>query len=86
MDKIIDICHRSGAQVSAALLLNRAPCSRNAYAQAVHPGYGFLSENAKFAETLAKDGLVFIGPPSSAIVSMGSKRCVKGCSPCLRGC
>jgi biotin carboxylase len=36
--------------------------------------YGFLSENAKFAEQLAAEGIVFIGPPSSAIVSMGSKR------------
>ncbi|KAF8324076.1 hypothetical protein DL93DRAFT_2162163 [Clavulina sp. PMI_390] len=42
-------------------------------AQAIHPGYGFLSENAKFAELLAKEGIVFIGPPTSAIVSMGSK-------------
>ena len=40
----------------------------------MHPGYGFLSENAKFAEQLAKEGIVFIGPPASAIVSMGSKR------------
>lgn len=38
--------------------------------------YGFLSENAKFAERLAEEGIVFIGPPSSAIVSMGSKRSV----------
>ena len=45
--------------------------------KAVHPGYGFLSENAKFSELLAKEGIVFIGPPASAIVSMGSKRYVK---------
>lgn len=38
--------------------------------------YGFLSENAKFAELLAKEGIVFIGPPTSAIISMGSKRYV----------
>ncbi|KAG8219365.1 hypothetical protein J3R82DRAFT_282 [Butyriboletus roseoflavus] len=42
-------------------------------AQAVHPGYGFLSENAKFSEWLAEEGIVFIGPPSCAIISMGSK-------------
>ncbi|KAF8346852.1 3-methylcrotonyl-CoA carboxylase [Amanita rubescens] len=54
MDRIIEVCHRSGAQ-------------------AVHPGYGFLSENAAFAEKLTQEGIVFIGPPASAIISMGSK-------------
>ncbi len=42
-------------------------------AQAVHPGYGFLSENAKFAEALDAAGVAFIGPPKGAIESMGDK-------------
>ena len=42
-------------------------------AEAVHPGYGFLSENKAFAEALDKEGIAFIGPPAGAIESMGDK-------------
>lgn len=53
-----------GAVVDAALRTG---------SQAVHPGYGFLSENAEFAAALRQAGLVFIGPPVAAIATMGDK-------------
>src|ERR1700716_874879 len=47
--------------------------ARRVGADAVHPGYGFLSENAEFAETCAAAGVTFIGPPASAMRVLGSK-------------
>src|SRR5580692_3470956 len=47
--------------------------ARKTGAEAIHPGYGFLSENANFAEACEAAGVTFIGPPPSAIRGMGSK-------------
>ena len=46
----------------------------NCVLQAIHPGYGFLSENTEFAEMLQEEGIIFVGPPSTAIRDMGIKR------------
>ena len=50
---------------------------RNTGADALHPGYGFLSENAAFAQACADANVVFIGPPASAIEAMGDKALAK---------
>lgn len=59
----------AGDKVIAAALAHQC--------EAIHPGYGFLSENAAFAEAAAKAGLVFIGPPAPVIASLGDKIAAK---------
>ncbi|MCC7548620.1 MAG: acetyl/propionyl/methylcrotonyl-CoA carboxylase subunit alpha [Burkholderiales bacterium] len=75
-----DEAHRIGPAPARESYLNAArivEVAQTSGAQAVHPGYGFLSENAGFAEACAKAGLVFIGPPAEAIRAMGSKSAAK---------
>lgn len=81
-----DVGARHVAEADTAVRLGPAP-ARQSYldidavvgaaartgAQAVHPGYGFLSENAEFAAALDRAGIVFIGPPAHAIATMGDK-------------
>ena len=64
--------------------------ARTSGADAVHPGYGFLSERADFAQACADAGLVFIGPPAAAIAAMGDKagakrRMIAAGVPCVPG-
>jgi geranyl-CoA carboxylase alpha subunit len=60
----------SESYLSVAAILAAA---RQTGADAIHPGYGFLSENAEFARACAEAGIVFVGPPADAILAMGDK-------------
>lgn len=75
-----DVAVRLGPARAAESYLNVeriiAAC-RETDAEAVHPGYGFLSENAAFARALDEAGIVFIGPPAGAIETMGDKIAAK---------
>jgi 3-methylcrotonyl-CoA carboxylase alpha subunit len=71
--------HIGGPEPAASYLRGDAilQAARRTGAQAIHPGYGFLSENADFARACRDAGLIFIGPPAEAIAAMGSKSAAK---------
>ncbi|MEL7157517.1 MAG: biotin carboxylase N-terminal domain-containing protein, partial [Actinomycetota bacterium] len=69
-----------GGRTAAETYLDQAKildAARRTGADAVHPGYGFLSENAEFAQAVLDAGLIWIGPPPAAIAAMGDKLAAK---------
>jgi len=90
MEKVLEVAKSSGSHVSnptkraftlteyaiSLLKMSTFPLLLMLWfcVQAVHPGYGFLSESTEFAEACKQEGIIFIGPPSSAIRDMGIKR------------
>ena len=71
--------HIGGPEPRASYLLGDVilEAAKSTGVQAIHPGYGFLSENEGFAQACADAGIIFVGPPISAIAAMGSKSAAK---------
>ncbi len=75
VQKADEAVHIGGSPAAESYLLadKIIDACRRTGAEAVHPGYGFLSENAEFCRQLARENIIFIGPPADAITAMGDK-------------
>lgn len=72
--RMADEAHSLGSDPAAYLQLDRiVAIAETTRVDAVHPGYGFLSENAEFARAVAEAGMVFVGPPPDVIAQLGDK-------------
>ena len=85
------VCIGPGPATESYLQAQRIlDAARTSGANAIHPGYGFLSENAAFARMVQDAGLIFVGPPADAIAAMGDKaeakrRMIAAGVPCVPG-
>lgn len=74
---------RLGVCMQHACVVHDSQVAQRAGATAVHPGYGFLSENASFAQLCHQNGIAFVGPPAAAIRAMGASHAIPCSWPAL---
>src|ERR671921_811816 len=77
MDMLESVLIANRGEIACRIIRTARQLGKRTKAASIHPGYGFLSERAEFAEACAKNGIVFVGPPASAIKAMGLKDAAK---------